>query len=153
MTGLLATEQVAGAADLQVLHGHVHAGAQLGVLRDGGQPLVRLLGQRLLPRVEEVGIGPLAAPADPAADLVQLGEAEQVGPLDDERVGVGDVDAGLHDGGGDEHVELLFPEADHHLFQLLLAHLAVRHRDPGLGHQLAQPAGRLVDRLDPVVHE
>ena len=111
------------------------------------------LGERLLPRVEEVRVRAFAAAAHPAADLVQLGEAEQVGPLDDEGVGVRDVDAGLDDGRADQHVEVLLPEADHHLLQRFLAHLAVRHRDPRLGHQLAQPAGRLVDRLDPVVQE
>ena len=110
-----------------------------------------VLGERLLPRVEEVRVRPLAAAADPAADLVQLGQAEQVGPLDDQRVGVRDVDAGLDDGRADQDVELLLPEADHHLLQRVLAHLPVRDRDPRLGHQLAQPARRLVDRLDPVV--
>ena len=151
VAGLLAAEQVAGAPDLQVLHRHVHAGAQLGVLGDGGQPLVGVLGERLLRRVEEVRVRPLPAPADPAADLVQLGQAEQVGPLHDQGVGVRDVDAGLDDRGADQDVELLLPEADHDLLQGVLAHLAVRHRDPRLGHQLAQPAGRPVDRLDPVV--
>ena len=105
----------------------------------------------LLRRVQEVRVRPLAATADPAADLVQLGQAEQVGPLHDEGVGVGDVDAGLDDRGADEDVELLLPEADHHLLQRVLAHLAVGDRDPRLGHQLAQPAGRPLDRLDPVV--
>ena len=35
--------------------------------------------------------------------------------------------------------------------QQLLGHLAVRDDDPGLGHQIAHPRGRLVDRADPVV--
>ena len=61
---LLAPEQVAGAADLEVLHGDGHAGAELGVLGDGGQPVVSRLGQRLLRRVEEVGIGPLPSSPD-----------------------------------------------------------------------------------------
>ena len=79
VAGLLAAEQVARAADLEVLHRDVHAGAQVGVLGDRGEPLVRGLGERLLRRVEEVGVAALAAPADPAAQLVQLGEAEGVG--------------------------------------------------------------------------
>ena len=75
--GLLAAEQVAGAADLEVLHRDRHAAAEVGVLRDRGEPLVRGLGERLVRRVEEVGVGPLAAAADPAAQLVQLGQAER----------------------------------------------------------------------------
>ena len=37
------------------------------------------------------------------------------------------------------------------LLERVLVHLAVRRRDPRLGHELAQPRGRAVDRLDPVV--
>ena len=151
VAGLLAAEQVAGAADLQVLHRDAHARAQLGVLGDGREPVVRGLGQRLLRRVEEVGVRPLAAAADPAAQLVQLGEAEVVGALHDQRVGVGDVEAGLDDRGADQDVEPLLPEVDDDLLQRVLGHLAVRGRDPRLGHELAQPRGGPVDRLDPVV--
>ena len=110
---------------------------------------MRGLGQRLLRRVEEVGVRALAAAADPAAQLVQLGQAEQVGALDDQRVGVGDVEAGLDDRGADQDVELLLPEVDHDLLELVLVHLAVRDRDPRLGDQLAQPRRGLVDRLAP----
>jgi hypothetical protein len=45
---LLAAEQVAGAADLEVLHGDRHAGTDLGVLRDGREPVVGELGERLV---------------------------------------------------------------------------------------------------------
>ena len=76
--------------------------------------------------IEEVGVRPLAAAADPAAQLVQLGEAEDVGALDDQRVGVGDVEAGLDDRRADQDVELLLPEADDDLLELVLVHLAVR---------------------------
>lgn len=151
MTGLLAAQQVSGASDLQVLHGHVHARAHLGVLGDRGQALVGRLGERLLRRVEEVGVAPVAATADTAAQLVELGEAEVVAALHDQGVGVGDVDAGLDDRGGDQYVELLLPEVHHHLFQGLFGHLAVGRRDPRLRDDLAQPGGGPVDRLDAVV--
>src|SRR5580704_4336495 len=79
MPGLLAAEQVARAADLQVLQGDVHAGAHLGVLGHGGQTFVRRLGQRRLGREEEIGVSPFRAAADPSAELVQLGQAVHVG--------------------------------------------------------------------------
>ena len=60
---------------------------------DGGQPLVRRLGQRLLRRVQEVGVAALPAAADPAAQLVQGGQPVGVGPVHDQRVGVRDVQA------------------------------------------------------------
>ena len=141
MPGLLAAQQVPRAADLQVLQGHVHARADFGVLGHGGQPLVGRLGQRGLARVQEVGVGPLAAAADPAPQLVQLGQAVHVGAVDDEGVRVGNVQAVFHDRGGDQDVELPLPEVDHDLFQLVLVHLAVGHRDPRLGNQLGDLRG------------
>jgi hypothetical protein len=54
--------------------------------------------------VEQVGVGPAARPADAAAELVELAEAEQVGPLDHEGVHGGHVDARLDDGGAHQHV-------------------------------------------------
>jgi hypothetical protein len=62
---------------------------QVGRLADRAQPLVGLLGQHLVARVEQVGVGALAAAAHPAAQLVHLAEAEQVGALDDQVFTVG----------------------------------------------------------------
>ena len=118
-----------------------------------GQPVVRGLGQRLLRRVEEVAVGALAAAADAAAQLVQLAEAEAVGALDDQGVGVGDVQAGLDDRGADQHVELLVPEVQDDLLEPVLAHLAVGGRDPGLRDQLADAGGGPLDRGHLVVDE
>ena len=58
---------------------------------------------------------------------------------------------GLHDRGADQHVEALLPEVEHHLLELVLAHLAVGRRDPRLGHELLDLVGGLLDRLHPVV--
>ena len=68
-------EQVARAADLEVAHRDLEAAAERGVVADRAQPLVGGLGEHLVGRVEQVGVGALAAAADPAAQLVQLTEA------------------------------------------------------------------------------
>jgi hypothetical protein len=73
--------------------------------------------------------------ADAAAQLVQLGQAEAVGAMDDDGVGARDVDAGFDDGGAHQHVEALAVEIEHHLFQLALGHLAVGDADACFGHQ------------------
>ena len=52
-----------------------------------------------------------------------------------------------------QHVELARDEVEHHLLELVLAHLAVADDDPRLGHQPLQQAGHRVDRLDAVVDE
>ena len=72
---LAGAEQVAGAPDLEVAHGDLEPRAQLGGLADGLEPLVGLFGQRAVAGVEQVGVGPLARPPDPAPDLVELAQA------------------------------------------------------------------------------
>ena len=128
-------------------------GAQLGGLADGLQPLVRLLGDGPVGREEQVGVGPLTGAADPAPQLVELAEAEQVGPVDDERVHRRHVDARLDDRRADEHVVLALPEVEHDLLERALVHLPVGDGDARLGHELADVGGDALDVLHAVVHE
>src|SRR5450756_1185136 len=151
VAGLLPAEQVAGAADLQVLHRHRHASAEVGVGCDGGQPVVRQLGQRLLRWEQEVGVRALPATTDPAAQLVQLADPEGVRPLHHQGVCVGDVQSALDDRRTDQDVELLPPEPHHDVLERVLVHLAVRDGHPRLRHPLAQPRRRSIDRVHPVV--
>ena len=51
-------EQVAGAADLEVAHGDPVAGPELGGFADGLEPLVGVLAEHAVGRVEQVGVGP-----------------------------------------------------------------------------------------------
>ena len=67
--------------------------------------------------VEQVGEGALAGAADPAADLVGLGEAELVGALDDQRVGGRDVEARLDDRRRHQAVGVAAQEGEHRLLQ------------------------------------
>ena len=152
MPRLAGAEQVAGAADLEVAHGDLEARAQLGRLADGLEALVGLFGERAVAGVEQVGVGALARPPDPAPDLVELTEAQQVGPVDDQGVHGGHVDARLDDRRADEHVVLALPEVEHHLLERALVHLPVGDGDAGLGHEVAQTGGHVVDVLHPVVH-
>ena len=52
-----------------------------------------------------------------------------------------------------QHVEAPVDEVHHHLLQLALAHLPVRHGHLGLGHQLRDLLRPLGQVLHPVVHE
>ena len=56
---------------------------------------------------EQVGVGLVVAAADTPTKLVQLCQSEFVGAVDDDGVGVGDVDAGFDDGGTEQHVKSL----------------------------------------------
>ena len=66
---------------------------ELVVGGDRLQPVLRQFAQRLLVVVEEIRVRALAPAPDAPADLVQLRQPVLVGPVDDERVRVGDVDA------------------------------------------------------------
>src|SRR3954470_7636026 len=153
VAGLLVAEEVAGAADLEVAHRDLEAGTELGVVAERAEALRRLLRQRGRARVQEVRVRALATPAHAPADLVELGEPEQVRALDDQRVRLRDVDAGLDDARRDEHVGLAAQEAHHPLLELLLVELAVRDLERHVRAQAAQALARLVDRLDAVVDE
>ena len=153
VAGLLVAEQVAGAADLQVAHGDLEAGAQLGVVAERAEALGRLLGEGRGAGVQQVRVGALAAAADPPAYLVELGEAEHVRALDDQRVGLRDVDPRLDDARRDQHVRVAAQEREHPLLEVLLVELAVGDLEADAGAQPAQPLRGLVDRLDPVVDE
>ncbi len=90
---------------------------------------------------------------DPASQLVQIRQAEDVRLVDEHRVGSRNVDAVFDDGGRDEDVELLGDKLVDYLFQFALFHLAVAYADPRLGHEPAKPRGCAVDRPHAVVHE
>ena len=72
VTALLAAEQVAGAANLEVERGHAEAAAQIAELLDRRQPLARHRRQRLFRRNQQIGVGRPIAAADAAAQLIQL---------------------------------------------------------------------------------
>ena len=90
---------------------------------------------RLVARQQQVAVGPVLVPPDAAAKLVQLGQAEAVGLVDEDGVAVGDVQARLDDRGADQDVGLVPDELEHHLLELVLVHLAVADDDAGLGHE------------------
>ncbi len=91
--------------------------------------------------------------ADPSAQLVELGEAEGVGAVHDQRVHARNVEPRLDDHGRDQHVELAVEELEHHLLEVALVHLPVRDREPHLGHQLLELECGVMDGLDAVVDE
>ena len=81
---------------------------------------MRLLGHRLGRIVQEVRIRALTSTTDAATQLMQLAQAEAVGMVDDQRVGVGDIKAGFDDGGAYQHVDVAMPEVADYAVELLL---------------------------------
>ncbi len=88
-----------------------------------------------------------------AAKLVQVGQPVAVGLVDEDRVGVGNVEAALDDRRGQQHVVAAVDEAEHHLFEIVLVHLPVSDGQPRLGDDLPQPPRDDLDVLDAIVDE
>ena len=149
---LLGTHERTGAADLQIAHGDAHAAAQVLELGKCGQARRRLLGERQLAREHKVRVCLRGRAAHAALKLVELCQTQALRILNDERVGGRVVDTALHDGRGDEHVDLLGRELDHHVLDLAWAHLAVCHTHARLGRGLVHARHGIVDGLDAVGH-
>src|SRR5207342_2996633 len=90
------------------------------------------------PRLSRSCVGTVMRAADATAQLVQLGEPELVGAVDDDRIGVGDVDARLDDRRAEQHVEALLVEVEHDAFEFALGHLPVGDADARFGNQVLQ---------------
>ncbi len=151
MAGLLRAQQVARAPDFQVPHGNLEAGAELGKVPDGGQPLFGDFRQVFIRLVGKVGVGVAGGAAHPAPKLVELAQAKAVGVFDDEGVGVGDVQTGFDDGGADQHLDFPLGHGLHHVPQSVLAHLPVGHGHGNAGDAPFDGGGALVNGLRPVV--
>ena len=74
----------------------------------------------------------MRATPDAAAQLVELRQAELVRLVDDDRVDVRDVEAGLDDRRADEDVGSPSTNSTHRPLQLVLVHLAVPDADARL---------------------
>ena len=85
-------------------------------------------------------VGPVLVPAHPAAKLVQVGQAVLVGLVDEDRVGVGNVQPALDDRRRHQDVGLRRTNASM-AAPVLASHLAVADGDPRLGHDRLHPVG------------
>ena len=141
---LARAEQLAAAAQLEVDLGELEA---VGRRDERLEALLRRLGQLLLRARDEQAVRLLGAAPDAAAQLVQLGEAEPVGFLDDHHRRVRDVDADLDHRRRDEHVELARVEPRHHLAPRVRASAARAAADAELAQLgAAQPLGLVLGR-------
>ena len=84
---------------------------------------------------------------------MQLAEAEQVGPVDDESVHRRHVDPGLDDRRADQDVVGALPEVDHDLLEGAFVHLPVGDGDAGLRDERPEPGRDALDVLHAVVDE
>ena len=153
VSALLAAEEISGAAKFEIEGGDFESGAEVGEFFQRREATAGDGREFDFLRDQQVCVGAAVRAADASAELVELGEAEAVGAVDQDRVAERDVEAVLDDGGGDEDVGFVMHEAEHHFFEFGLAHLAVADHDVCLRNQFLQLGGDLPDALDAVVDE
>jgi transcription termination factor Rho len=126
---LLRTEHGARTTQLEVLLCDTETVA--GLLHHR-QSLSRLASVPLTPHHQHA-VGSRRAASDPATQLMQLGQTETFGVLDDHHAGVGHVHADLDDRRRHQHLQPARGEILHHGVLVGALHAAVDHPDPQIG--------------------
>ena len=138
VAGLLVAEKIAGAADIEIVRGELEAGAERVERLQHLEPALGL--RRDLPRARQrqERVGAELGPADAAAELIDLRQPEHIGAMHDQSVRGRNVEAGLDDGGRQQHVVLAVIERRHDVFEHRRRHLAVGDRDAHFRHGLVE---------------
>ena len=95
---LLRTEQVASAAEFEVTDGEVEARAESAMTLERRKALAGIGVDESVLRQQENRVPLFRGASDASAQLIEVGETEGVGLIDEDRVGARNVDAGFDDG-------------------------------------------------------
>ena len=131
------------------------ATAQVAEVLEGLEATTTLCGEVCQRRGEQVAEGLAVASSHASAHLVEVGESEAVCSVDDDGVGIGDIDAVLHDGGGQQYVVVVVGEVEDDLFEFLGFHLSMTYCHTGIRDvfeyhllQARQVADARIDKVD-----
>ena len=76
-----------------------------------------------------------------------------MGCIDDDGIGIGDIDTVLHNGCGEQHVIVIIREVEHNLLQFFRLHLSMSDGDTGIGDILMDHLGNMRQVTNTVVHK
>jgi len=152
VSALFRAEEISAAADFEVEVGDFDAGAEVGEPFDGAEAFACDVGEGGFAR-EEVAVGAGGGSSDAAPYLVELGQAEAFGMVDDEAIGGGDINAGFNDGRAEQDVEAAVDEFEHGGFERFFIHLAVCDADSCARHEAFQPFVVIWQLFDAIVQE
>ena len=145
---LFRTKQVARAADVEVLHGDVDARAEVGVVFNCLQSSSCIVGKQRERRCEQIAERLAGATSDSSSHLVKVGESEAMSSVNEDCVGVGNVNAVFDDGGRNEHVVVIVHKSRDDFFQFFRRHLSVPHGDAGIRNVASDQRGDVGKRGD-----
>src|SRR5439155_22628953 len=144
---LSGAENTAGAANLQIAHGNSKPGAERAVLFDGVDSFARGADHHELARQQKVSVRFVLGTPDPPAQLIQIGQAETIRAINDNGVGIWNVQAAFDDGGADQHIDVSHDKAMHHRFQFIGIHLAVAKLNARIQTEFSDAIAHFRDRL------
>src|SRR5882724_8238985 len=153
MAALLAAEHVAGASEFKVEGRDLEARPQIREFLERGQAPTGNRGQLNFGRQQQVGVGAAIRPANASAQLVQLGESQTVGAVDENCIAQRDIKAVLDDGSGNQDIRFVMHELEHHFLQFAFRHLAMPYDDLRPWHQRLKFSGNLPYVVHAVVYE
>ena len=85
--------------------------------------------------------------------MVEFGESQAVGAINQDGVTERDIEAVLNNGRRDQDVRFMMHKLEHHFFKLAFGHLPVSDDDARSRHKLLQFGGNVPDRIHAVVDE
>ena len=95
----------------------------------------------------------MLGPPDPPAQLIEIGEAELVRAIDDDRVRIRNIEPAFDDRRANEHVYFPGYESRHDGFEFVRVHLAVADFNSGLRTKLPMRSRTRWIDIDPVVQK
>src|SRR5947208_1103830 len=146
MAALGGAENAAGPANLEIPHGNAKTGAKRAVLLDRVNPFARGADRHHFARQKQIGVSLVFGATDAAEKLVEIRQAETVGPVDDDRVRVRNIETAFDDGSANEHVDFSRNKTRHHFLERVRMHLPVSNFDAYLQDKIDNFFPDSVDR-------
>ena len=145
MSALGRSKNAASAANLEIPHGDTKTSAERTVLFDRVNALPRCADRHHLAREQQISVGFVLSASDPTAQLIEIGQPKPIGAVNNNGVGVGNVESALDDRRTNKHIDSSSYETVHHGFELIRFHLAVAELYPRSWAKLRDPIAYLLD--------
>ena len=85
-------------------------------------------------RSQQIAKGFLVASPHTATHLVEVTQSEVLGLVDDNGIGIGDINTTFYDGGGKQHIVIIIDEIQYDLLQFGRFHLAMTDGNTAVGN-------------------
>ena len=102
---------------------------------------------------QQVTVGLVFVSPYPAPELVKIRKPVTIGVVDEDRIGVGDVESAFNDRRGNQDVELAGDKVGHNIFEVPFIHLPVPISKGGFGDERFKLLLHQVNVIDSVVNE